>query len=476
MTWGGNLVATLFLPSRKVTSMTELEIVSCFQYCTTILEVQEVYKRLIVENQDNPSVCDDIYKVSSQYESGKRSLYVPKPEDKLGLSVPNYKAFRLEQKLGNWRDFWVDELPLGDNVGNIVDKFVKLPARDIQLPVVVAYNTLNLPLLNKAPILYLYGGEGSGKSTLAKLCGCFNGSFQDGKIFQSSSTFASIRNYIQDNRTFKVYDPETHEALEKSLCLTWDDVTPELLVDPRIMNLMKAYDRSTANIQIANSSEAQGSNQSFFVFALKILTSVSPIFHEYRFRELSRRCFFIKCARQELGLQLEEGEDLPQVEDYEWKGMELELYKYWHGVAVQEYANELKYLKKPPSVSYAQWEISRSLVASGLVHNVWSTSTEALDNIAEYWKWFEKTRMSTMTAAQQKTQAIIESWVTSEATNEAGLQEVIDAQFIQTKLKEASIKGELNESITAKKRTELMLTLGWRMERKGHTIVYVPNV
>lgn len=456
--------------------MTELEIIGAFQYCTSILEVQEVYKRLIKENYEYPDVVEKLYKISCEYESGKRDLFIPKPEDKLGLSVPNYQKFRLEQTLGHWRDLWIDELPYGDNVGNIINKFVKLPAKDIQLPIVVAYNCMNLPLLNKAPILYLYGGEGSGKSTLAKLCGCFNGSYQHGKIFQSSSTFASIRNFIQDNRHFKVYDPETHAQLEKSITLTWDDVTPELLVDSRIMNLMKAYDRSTANIQIAGTSESQGANQNFFVFALKILTSVSPIFHEYRFRELARRCFFIKCARQEIGLQLDDGEELPQVEDFEWKGLELELYKEWDETIVRSYADELKALRKPSAISYAEWEISRSLLASGLVHNVWSTSKEALANIVEYWKWFEKTRASTMTAAQQKLTSIIETWVSSEWAQEAGLSEVIDAGFIQGKLKEAAIKGELNESMTAKKRTELMLSLGWRMERRGSDIVYVPNL
>ena len=456
--------------------MTELEVIAAFMYCTSMNEVKEAYKRLVVEYYESPEVVDLLHKISTEYENGKRELHIPKLEDKLGLSVPNYKQFRLEQKLGHWREMWIDELSYGDNVGNIIDRFVKLPAKGIQLPVVIAYNCLNLPLLNKAPIMYLYGGEGSGKSTLAKLCGCFNGSYQAGKIFQSSSTFASIRNHIQDNRHFKVYDPETHAPLEKSITLTWDDVTPELLVDARIMNLMKAYDRATANIQIAGTSESQGANQNFFVFALKILTSVSPVFHEYRFRELARRCMFIKCARQEIGLQLEDGEELPQVEDYDWSQLDLELYKAWSESAVKEYAKTLKLLRKPKSVSYAQWEISRSLIASGLVHNVWSTTKEALENISEYWQYFEKARLNTMSAAQQKLTAIIEEWMMSEAVQELQLQEVIDAGFIQKKLKEAAIKGELNESITAKKRTDLMLSLGWRMERRGGDIVYVPNL
>jgi energy-coupling factor transporter ATP-binding protein EcfA2 len=448
-----------------------------FAECADIEEIQTQFKFLLkkyhpvnFDKEDKTwalSVCEKLQDILELYQSG--DLLIGAVPLAVRSSLINYSKYREMGMTESWEDHWDFRLSYGENVRRLIDRFVKLPHAEIQVPIAAAFACQNLPLLHKASILCCYGREGSGKSTLAKLQGCLSGVYQSGSIVQASSTFASVRNYIESEREWPLRDRETGKKYEKNLVLVWDDLTPQIIKDERIYNLLKAYDRSTAYIKLARQGEDVGSTQSFFVFALKVISSVTPFFAIPQFRELTRRTFYIHCKR----MQVAPSDEIPQLEDVNWSGLENEFYSAWNDEAIVHYQEMLK-IRRPSTVNLAEWEISRSLIASGIALGVWNDKYDARADLEAYWEFTREQSMKHQSPTELVLDALISEWRKDPQNQESGVTDQISTKFITWGLKEKHREGQLENTPTPQRVHAAMEALGWKITRIGGVNFYVP--
>ena len=501
-------------------------ILSNFQFCTNFNEVKQLVKKL--SKMYHPDYCEQgfsfeectqilayLSEITNGFKVG-RFQYAQKQSD--AKTIINYASYRQSFTLASWRDFWNDELPYGKNLFNIFNNFVVLPDANYQLPIVAAFCCQNTALMNLSNTLFLYSRKaGSGKSTVAEIIAALQGNLKtddtdpDG-MSQASDTFVSLRNFIDYNRILRdiygniIVDEMTGKPLEKNLFLVLDDIPESKLRDEDYYNLLKAYKRQNAYIRKAERVKDENGDmvdktKSFHVFCCKILTSCYQLFGIYDYQELTRRCLFIRCQPIEdiefpddnspdyvMDNQHFKGEEFYKVSEINWKGAVEQYYLAWNEQAIERYQMAFKKLRKPQSVTTAQWEISKSLVASGYALQVWDTLPESLEAIKNYWLWFNSQRINSTSATQLVIESALEAWV--EACSDpidsaeffpdgtknkfypmsAGL---VNPAWVDSFLKRAEKNSELEKKPTPKVRDEIMRFLGFQTKRIGGQNYYV---
>ena len=303
----------------------------------------------------------------------------------------------------HYSEFTDISLSLPEQVSEIIRTGCLFPSHDIQYPIVANYLILPSALMEITPILFLCGKQGSGKSQIGILASKLHNS----SIFSTASSFAAIRNSLTVGRvkTFnlpkeKPEDMPSQVTLETNIFLIWDDLDPSLLIEQKQLYriLKNGYNRATSQIQI--SSEKVGSNLAFNCFAPKLISSVSNLLLDPRFRELSRRCLFIetnpleeinKAAKERNSNHIDyESDMLLDFGAYDWDGFNKSFHDYWndeqrlgdYSEALRDIGDKLKGVKY--SVSSNDISVCKEFLAIGLLSEIYINATDAVTLFNEF--------------------------------------------------------------------------------------------
>lgn len=422
----------------------------------------------------------------------------------------NYSNYRNELYCTKWDDLWDFDLDYGQNIINLFKNCVLLPDASIQLPILASICCFNTALNNISFNLEIYSRKpGSGKSTVAEVISALQGTLKnndsDSDGLSQAGTFAAERNFIQMNRYFRNRNgeirrcPHTHKLLEKNLFLVLDDFPKANLKIPDYYTLLKAYKRSSAYIRKSERQKnpatgiAEDVIISFPIFCVKILTACYSIFSEQQYSELARRTFFIKCAPLEDFIDTLEVEEIPEElikpSEINWRGIDALYYAAWDDDAANRYSQIYRALKKPQSLSVAQWEISKGVLASGLTLGVFDSLGAGLNAFKNYWDWFYTQKIDARSPIENILEQAIQDWqeqcedpLYSGQYFASGKPNPfypmhptrIAPQWIEMALKEADRQSELDKKPSAKVRAEAMESIGWKLRRYSGKSYWMP--
>jgi hypothetical protein len=317
----------------------------------------------------------------------------------------DYTDFRsiAQQNKKHYSEFTDTSLPFPWQVSEIIRTGCLFPYHDIQYRVVANYLILPGALLEVCPILFLCGKQGSGKSQV----GIFASHIHNTTVFSADSTYASIRNYISNNKkkliklpTDDPNDLPEYKEIENNIFLVWDDLDASLLIeDKQLYRILKTgYNRSTSKIQI--SSSQIGQNLTFDAFSPKIISSVTNITLDSRFRELSRRCLLIETKTlEDLNNSLKAKnpdfveyttKHLINFSSYDFTGLHESFNKFWEdGEILRDYGLILKevdaVLKQQQNfISADKASLIRELIAVGNVSTQFNSVREGVEVYLEF--------------------------------------------------------------------------------------------
>lgn len=370
-----------------------------------------------------------------------------------------------------------------DVILDLLTRSVLLPRADFQLPIAATYLMAPSVFCNRIPILVSQGGSGTGKSTLAHLaCG-----IHSSEPLGAGSTFPSIRNQIRNSR---FYDPDSGSRgtkNEKNCCLAWEDINSASLraFDGNIFNLLKLGVDRKGKISIANMG---GSNSEFEVFSPKLISSIHPFYAEHDFREIIRRIIVIEHKKYNLFSTGDHSsaqedlspDDLIDLGELDWSGCKSAFDTFWlskHNA--NEFARVKRSITKSKSVKFpsAYFQISKDLIATGVVCGFFSSVTNAVVHFSEYFEWHQLRIESQATGAEMLMRSFIEQKqklyeATYERAVASGTQEYLDPLRLDPKeikefLENKSRDGELDINATPRERNYVMESLGWRLKTES---------
>ena len=207
---------------------------------------------------------------------------------------------------------------------DLLKQIILLPNPDIQIPVLVSYAFTPSALTNNLPIGVCYGSSGSGKSETLKLIAALRNS----AINTAASTFASIRNSIENSRWY-----DSDKTFEKNFLLIWDDISESVfLSDDKLFSLFKSGINRKATITIA---DKMGVNMEFQPFSPKLCSTVTPFWDNPKLVELKRRVlpFLFKQIPVTIGDNNDPEYDtefsLLTVEEINFNGLNGDYEKFW---------------------------------------------------------------------------------------------------------------------------------------------------
>lgn len=215
-----------------------------------------------------------------------------------------------------------DSIP--EQFEDLLKQIILLPNPDIQIPVLVSYAFTPSALANNLPIGVCYGSSGSGKSETLKLIAALRNS----AINTAASTFASIRNSIENSRWY-----DSDKTFEKNFLLIWDDINENVfLSDDKLFSLFKSGINRKATITIA---DKMGVNMEFKPFSPKLCSTVTPFWDNPKLVELKRRVlpFLFKQIPVSLGDNNDPEYDtefnLLTVEEVNFNGLNGDYERFW---------------------------------------------------------------------------------------------------------------------------------------------------
>lgn len=215
-----------------------------------------------------------------------------------------------------------DSIP--EQFEDLLKQIILLPNPDIQIPVLVSYAFTPSALANNLPIGVCYGSSGSGKSETLKLIAALRNS----AINTAASTFASIRNSIENSRWY-----DSDKTFEKNFLLIWDDINENVfLSDDKLFSLFKSGINRKATITIA---DKMGVNMEFKPFSPKLCSTVTPFWDNPKLVELKRRVlpFLFKQIPVSLGDNNDPEYDtefnLLTVEEVNFSGLNNDYERFW---------------------------------------------------------------------------------------------------------------------------------------------------
>ena len=312
--------------------------------------------------------------------------------------IANYKS----DESNSWRQFWDDELPVGQSLQALIKHFILLP-QDFY-DIVAAYLLMPSALCQTVPYLFFFGASGSGKSTLGKIASKWYGV----KVSTSGVTYAGLRNLVSERRckqiVIKPGDAENlplYKEVEINTAVVWDDIDVKTFLDnPNFYRLFKfGYDRETDLISI--SSETKGKNLDFRCFCPKIFSSISPLHQDERLKELKRRLLPIHFSLAEdlnekrlteLGLTKNNWQlFLKDFNAYSWQGFNQVFVDFWDKDVAEAFLIAKQTLAKNTiRLSSYQKIISLDLLAAGIVSEVWKDEVVAISKLKAYFSWLKK--------------------------------------------------------------------------------------
>ena len=387
------------------------------------------------------------------------------------------------EELESWKQLWDDSKTFYDNVESIVDNSVFFPNRQVVLPLVTTYMLVPSKWSKVLGVLVCYGKEGSGKSTVSHIACKIHGHKQ---TFSATDTFASIRNSLDKMRWLT--DDKHFE--KEGVILCWDNIHASTLIENKniYQMLLFGYNRNSERISIASSN---GTNQDFYVFSPKILSTVDPIHLNTNFRELHRRTYLIphkpyglflaKDKQQYADRSIEDRLDLDSIN---WDGIDDKFFEFWNTKSnVQMYAklrtalvrkNSAYSKNLPQSINSERWTICIDLIVTGIVTGKWSDVGEAIKYFGEYWQYLDDESIEASASV-----SFMKAFIEEEAGNEMKLNKKLLSQgftpneiyLSPNKLKDRmlfhSARGELDISATNKEIAAIMNQLGWKLTMKG---------
>lgn len=366
----------------------------------------------------------------------------------------NFRAYR--DDLPSWEDLYNFDISYVDNLFKIANLAIALPNEDFQLKLFLTYALIPSALASAVPYLQLYGVSGSGKSTLGFLASVIHNT----EIFASTSTFASIRNFLNH----KKFD----DGFENNIIMIWDDIDPDIFSEePDLYRMFKiGYTRQTDKMSVAS---VGGKNIDFRVFCPKIFSSVHPFFSDKNFVELTRRLIFINTKKASL-LGKQELLDLPS---FNWANFSRHYHVFWQNeVNCQKYSSHKKSLirKKPSFLEPEKWQICIDLLATGLTFDIFANKLEAIDFLDKYWQYHEKQIKATRGALYE----LLETLLAEETANihelhQLGIKEdlCIRPVVIKRHLEVWQNEGKLETSVNPKMLNKTMASLGFRLSANG---------
>jgi hypothetical protein len=192
----------------------------------------------------------------------------------------------------SYRDYWDKELNYPQNLMRLMRRCVALPNSDVMIPIAVTYAITHSVACSTVPILFFQGKSGTGKSIASYLMAAFRDEVVN--IIGSSSTFASIRNKVQELRWFGLCEeyPDYSRSNELPYILVYADIKEDNLDDTQMYGMFRnGFTRSEDCLTI---SKGDGKNILFRVFGLKVLSSTSDFFTRAKWSELARRLLVIQ--------------------------------------------------------------------------------------------------------------------------------------------------------------------------------------
>lgn len=358
----------------------------------------------------------------------------------------NIKQIR-EASRTSWRELWDKKLTYGQNIKALIDSFILYPNHSIQSLIVAAYACQHLQLLNRAFILYAAGQSRSGKTFTGELL--TNTAGYTGIV----PTMAGIRNFIENNIYLKddeglQFDVEGN-PIESHVLIHCEDMSESQLSQPNFYQFLKvSRDRNNAMV-IAG--DVSGESKSFSPFCLIAISSCfEPFTYAEKYQELINRCVFIRCERSE--------EELLQLEDYDFTGLQIEHEKAWTRENCLYYLELRKSIRKHKFFNIPEWEVSKPLILSGIVQGLF-TKIEAIELFEQYWTERREIHSRFVNPLHQYCQLAVENW----QQNHPNSPHAIQKEFVNKFLNDKQKSGELSINRIPKHRIpQIMSALGFR--------------
>jgi hypothetical protein len=380
------------------------------------------------------------------------------------------------ETLETWKDLWDESKPLYENLKEIVSQSVFLPDRDVQIPVAISYMMTSQKWAKVLPLMLCYGREGTGKSTLTKLASHLRSS----EILGQSSTFASIRNELNNSRWLD----EEGDLERDGATLLFDNVyASTFTLNANLLALiLSGYDKSSDKLMIAS---AGGENINFRTFSSKVISSVEPIWLDPKLKELARRLIVIRHQRlEELKDEYESFENRLDLDSIEWGGIEKVYFDFWNKrFNVELYVKTRNLLTKrgkkpftiPESLPSDKWAISVDLICTGISIGAWSDIQEAVNHMNEFFR-IQTEKLATSESSIQtflrlyieKEVGTIEDWNRGcEISGHPKLPMTLNALKLTEFLKEKEKESLLDVRVDSNVEREYMFLLGWKKGTQG---------
>ena len=265
-----------------------------------------------------------------------------------------------------------DSIP--EQFEDLLNQIILLPNPSVQIPVLVSYAFTPSALANNLPIGVCYGSSGSGKSETLKLIAALRNS----AINTAASTFASIRNSIENSRWY-----DSDKTFEKNFLLIWDDIAENVfLSDDKLFSLFKSGINRKATITIA---DKMGVNMEFKPFSPKLCSTVTPFWDNPKLVELKRRVlpFLFKQIPISLGdnndLEYDIEFNLLTVEEINFNGLNGDYERFWRIKENRTQFNKAKGLLskiKTHSIPLEIYRLNLDVMATtALIYNLNSRDT-----------------------------------------------------------------------------------------------------
>ncbi len=297
----------------------------------------------------------------------------------------DYAAIR---KLLRSREYpWDISAPFGKNIEHLIDSCFCIPNAEIQIPLLAAYACIPSALCDKLPVLFIYGAEGCGKTELSNIYAAIHQT----QVFAASSTFASIRNEI-DNKRFQFFNvdgADFQQKLEKNFCLVLDNLNKETLTNEQLYTLLlTGFNRHSSNTVI---SVETGKNRIFSTFCPKVLSSIHGLFSEPRYRELGRRCLYISMKPIERLTEADNPNRMTRENDPGQWNLAILASQYKEFWSDRDNLSQFLVIRDSipikinTPISTAYLSLCLDMIAAAIVAGVWRNFDDALSCLEAYW-------------------------------------------------------------------------------------------
>jgi hypothetical protein len=209
-------------------------------------------------------------------------------------------------------------------------------------------------------------------------------------VLGGSSTFASIRNVLQQSRwRVRSQSPDepqdTRRSNEKACLLIWADIKAANLADPKMYGLLRnGTSRDEDKLTIAGEA---GKNHDFYVFSPKILSSIEDFYNEAAYSELKRRILLIRTEKMKANNYSVDTwlEDAINPSDYNWKGCKQHFTAFWQKDRILELGALKKTSKLASKLKKLKWDSHHITAYSDLILQHAVLADKPLSEICSIW-------------------------------------------------------------------------------------------